>query len=126
MRFLNPKTHGIIDWLIVTFLIVSPKLLEMEKKATNFTYALAVIYFVLTVATNYKAGIARVIPFFAHGVFELMFGVAMIIAGYSYFNRDPFGHILFVWFGGFILVFWLFTDYEKPKKTKIARRKIAL
>ena len=125
MRFLNPKVHGIIDWVIVVFLIVSPKLLAMEQKATNFTYALAVIYFILTVATNYEPGIARVIPFFAHGVFELMFGVAMIIAGYSYFNTDPFGHFFFVWFGGFILVFWLFTNYEKPKKAKTARKAVS-
>jgi hypothetical protein len=80
---------------------------------------------VLTVATDYKPGIARVIPFFAHGVFELMFGVAMIIASHSYFTTDPFGKVFYAWVGGGILVFWLFTDYErsKTKKSKLAKRR---
>jgi hypothetical protein len=127
MKLLNPKIHGIIDYLFTIFLIVSPKLLEMEKKATNFTYAVAIIYFVLTVATDYKPGIAKVIPFFAHGVFELMFGVALIIASHSYFTTDPFGKVFYAWIGGGILVFWLFTNYERPKakKSKMVKRTVS-
>ncbi len=124
MRFITPKNHGILDYLLVVFLLASPKLLEMEPKATNFTYALAIAYFILAVATDYKPGIARVLPFSMHGVIDLVLGVGLIIWGYSYFNTDPFAHVYYVWLGGAMLVMWLFTNYEKPK-VKTPRRALS-
>jgi hypothetical protein len=116
MRFITPKIHGVIDYLLAIFLAVSPTLFALEPKAANFTYALAIAYVLLPLGTNYKLGIGKFIPFGTHGMIELVLGCALILFGFSYFHTDEMAKTFYAWFGSVMLVIWLLTEYDKPKE----------
>ena len=116
MKFITPKIHGIIDYLFVVYLLVSPTLYSMEPKPIKVTYALAAVYLLLTVLTNYPLGIIKLIPFGLHGLAELVIGVALIIIGFGYFRTNVAATQFYTWFASAVLVLWLFTTYDPPEK----------
>ena len=122
MKFVTPKIHGIIDYLFVIFLLASPTIFAMEPKPTKLAYALAVIYLLLNVTTKYSLGIVKLIPFGVHGLIELVLGVALIIIAFGYFRTNVAATQFYTWFGSAVLVLWLFTTYDPPRKKLRAKR----
>src|SRR5271156_6882118 len=104
MKFITPKIHGIIDYLFVVYLLVSPTLFAMEPKPTRVTYAVAAVYLFLNIITNYKLGIVKLLPFGVHGLAELVIGVALIIIGFGYFRTNVAATQFYTWFASAVLV----------------------
>jgi hypothetical protein len=95
--------------------LASPTIFGFTGLLAQFTYALGAVHLILTVLTNFGAGLFKVIPFQLHGVIELIVGVALIILGFTLFSDTMTGHIFYVAFGAAVLAVWLFTDYKGEK-----------
>jgi hypothetical protein len=115
MKFISPKIHGIIDYLVVLFLLASPMAFGLNGFTAIFTYALGLVHLLLTLLTDFNAGLFKVIPFPLHGIIELIVGVALIVLAFTLFKGDPTGHLFYICFGVAVLISWLFTDYNGAK-----------
>jgi hypothetical protein len=112
MKFISPKIHGIIDYLVVVFLLASPAVFGFTGLLATFTYALGAVHLILTILTAYSVGLVKVIPFPLHGSIEFIVGVVLIILAYTLFNDEPIGKLFYVIFGTVVLLTWLVTDYK--------------
>jgi hypothetical protein len=113
MKFISPKIHGLIDYLVVVFLFISPTLFGFTGTVAIFTYALGAVHLLLTILTNYPLGILRIIPVTLHASIELLVGVVLIVIAYTLFRDNAEGSKLYyVIFGTVILLTWLVTDYR--------------
>jgi len=115
MKFISPKLHGIIDFVVVLFLLASPMLFGMNGFLAIFTYALGLVHLALTLLTDFNAGVVKVIPLPIHGVIELIVGIALMVLAFTLFKDSGTGKLYYSCFGAAVLLTWLFTDYKAPK-----------
>ncbi|MDB5131022.1 MAG: hypothetical protein JWR02_771 [Mucilaginibacter sp.] len=112
MKIISPKIHGIIDYLVVVFLLASPSIFGFMGHAALFTYALAGVHLLLTLLTNYSAGAIKIIPLPVHGLIEFIVGLLLIIMSFTLLNNHPDVKLFYTIFGAVILVTFLITDYK--------------
>jgi hypothetical protein len=112
MKFISPKVHGIIDYLVVVFLLISPTVFAFSGLLAAFTYTLGAVHLLLTALTDYGMGVIKIIPLSAHGVIEFLVGVLLIILAYTLFKDNSAGKLYYIIFGTIVLLTWLFTDYR--------------
>jgi hypothetical protein len=112
MKILRAKLHGIIDYIVVIFLWLSPTLFGLSEFVSTLTYGLGAIHLGLTIFTDFQYGLVKVIPFRLHGWIELIVSLALIgspwIFGFDENVTDKFFYIIF---GVTVFVTWLITDY---------------
>jgi hypothetical protein len=118
MKFISPRIHGVIDYLVVLFLIASPMFFRFDSFVALFTYALAVVHLVLTLLTDFNAGLFKVISFPLHGIIEFIVGIALIVLSFTLFKDAPIGKVFYLYFGIAVLLTWLFTDYKAVSTSK--------
>ena len=111
MKFISPKIHGIIDYLVVVFLLASPTIFGFTGLLATFTYALGGVHLLLTILTAYSAGLIKVIPLALHGLIEFVVGIVLIVLAYTLFKDDATGKLFYIVFGTVVLLTWLVTDY---------------
>lgn len=111
MKILNSTLHGIIDYLVVIFLIVAPSLFSLSETGTQYCYILAGVHLGLTILTNFKYGIIKVIPFKIHGIIEYIVGAALIVSPFI-LNYDGVDKTFYIGFGIAVLVTALITNYK--------------
>ena len=78
MKILNSKTHGLVDYLFVLLLWASPTLFQLSEKTALFTYVLGSIHLIVTVTTDFKFGLIRLLPFKTHGLIEIIVSFTLI------------------------------------------------
>ena len=118
MKFISPKLHGIIDFVVVLFLLASPMLFGMNGFLAIFTYALGLVHLALTLLTDFNAGLFKVISFPLHGAIECVVGIALIVLSFTLFKDAPIGKVFYLYFGIAVLLTWLFTDYKAVNTSK--------
>jgi hypothetical protein len=117
MKVISPKVHGIIDYLVVIFLILAPNLFGLPELTTTITYVIAGIHFTLTILTRYQPGIIKVIPLGVHGWIELIVSIALV--GLAFYLQNIEGDLsrnFYLGFGVAVFLTWLLTDYGMPNK----------
>jgi hypothetical protein len=119
MKVLNSKIHGIVDYIFVLFLWVSPSILELQSKASLFTYLLGTIHLLITLATDFKFGLIKVLPFKIHGWIELIVSFALVGVGF-YLGEVENELSRNFYFAIAVLVFltWLLSDYSVETDNK--------
>ena len=80
MKFISPKIHGFIDYLVVVFLLASPTFFGFTGLVAIFTYALGAVHLLLTAFTNYPLGIVKVIPVNLHATTRALDRVGLTLA----------------------------------------------
>ncbi len=111
---INSNLHGLIDYAVVLFLLVSPKLFGLPTVTADITYALAIIHFTLTIFTKYEAGYIKLIPYKIHGIIELVVSVALIgIAFYLGNMEGMLARNFYIGFSAAVFVTWALTDYKR-------------
>lgn len=113
MKIISSKMHGVLDYLVVIFLLVSPTLFKMHGQLCTFTYALAAIHFLLTILTRFELGLIKIIPFPLHGVIE--FFVAIVLALVSFWfnkNGNALGFYYYLYFAIAIMLVFVLTDFK--------------
>ena len=114
MKIINSKIHGIIDYLVVIFLWVSPTLFELPETTALFTYVLGAIHLTLTVLTNFKFGLFKVIPLKIHGLIELIVSIALVAVAFYLGNQEgDISRNFYLGFAVAVFLTWLLSDYSK-------------
>ena len=120
MNKLSPGIHGVLDYTTVFFLFFSPVIFRMQDSASTFTVALAVVHFVLTVLTNFQAGVIKIIPLKVHGIIEGL--VAIVLIGVAIFFKTSGDNVSFYYylsFSGVLILVWLLSDYNSAPASVI-------
>ena len=121
MKFMSPKVHGIIDMLVVVFLLASPLIFGFTGTLAVFTYALGAAHLLLTVLTDFSMGMVKIIPVSIHELVEFIVAVAVIILAYTLFDSNADGKLYYVIFGNCLLLTWLVTDYRGDSIHSLAK-----
>ena len=118
MKIISSKVHGILDYITVIFLALSPTLFHMEGNLKNFMYGLAIVHLLLTILTRFEFGIIKLIPFKVHGLIELVVAVALAAAAFwFYHNNNTLGFYFYIWLAIVISIVFLLTDFGSGKQT---------
>lgn len=111
---INAKIHGILDYIVVLFLWLSPSLFGLEGFTATFTYALGGVHLLLTILTKYSAGIIKIIPYSVHGIIEFL--VAVGLAAFAYFylaeHEGELARNYYYGFSGAVFLTWLLSKYK--------------
>ena len=112
MKKLSPRTHGVLDYITVLFLLISPQIFGMQGTAASFTIALGIVHLVLTSFTNFPMGIFKIVPFKWHGIIEII--VAITLIGVAFYFKTGGDSVSFYFYIGFSVVLffvWLVSNY---------------
>lgn len=115
MKFIAPKLHSFIDYLVVAFLLAAPTIFGFSGFLSTFTYVLGSVHLMLTLLTDFNFGLFKVIPLPLHGLIEFVVGIALIVLAYTLFKNDVDGKLFYTAFGAAVLLVWLVTDYNSSK-----------
>jgi hypothetical protein len=110
---ISSKIHGIIDYIVVLFLVASPSLFGLPEFTACCTYILAGIHLTLTVLTDFEVGLFKVIPFKIHGMIELI--VSLTLVGFAFYLGGREGDLarnFYLGFGIAVFLTWLISDYK--------------
>ncbi|PTS93733.1 hypothetical protein DBR11_24740 [Pedobacter sp. HMWF019] len=119
MLKLNPKFHGIIDYLIVILLFLPPTLFQLPSLTSRITYTLAEIHLVITLCTNFQFGIFKIIPFKTLGKIQLMISIIlMTIALHLSAEEDHGAQLFYLSVATVIFITWRFIPYTTPIQKK--------
>ncbi|MEZ4887988.1 MAG: hypothetical protein R3E32_24885 [Chitinophagales bacterium] len=113
---LTSKIHGIIDYIVVIFLWLSPTLFSLPETTSLFTYLLGGIHLTLTVLTNFEYGLFKIIPLKIHGTIELIVSIALIgVAFYLGGLEGDLARNFYIGFAVAVFLTWLLSDYQSVK-----------
>jgi hypothetical protein len=111
MGILPPNVHRILDYLAVILFALAPSLFHLTGNTKMLAYALAVIHLVVTLATQFPGSVRRPLPYSAHGIIELVIGLALVcvplIRHWTY-DAGKFYPAM----GVVILIIWAITRYR--------------
>lgn len=82
-RFINPKLHGVLDYVAAINLIVFPFVLNLGTNSPIelwLSVAAGIGLFTYSLFTDYAFGVSRVVPFKVHLLFDVAAGAAFIAA----------------------------------------------
>lgn len=114
MRILSPWVHGVIDFIMVAALVLGPIVAGLGGSPAAIAFTLAAVHLLLTLLTDFPMGVWKRIPFFVHGIVELVVGIGLLLlpsfAGYG--PGSP-AKRFYLAMGAVILVVWALTAYRR-------------
>jgi hypothetical protein len=109
----NSKTHGVIDYLFVGFLLVAPSIMDLPYHTSTLTYLLALGYLVIAACTNYEYGLIRKIPFKVHGTIEIIMAIMFVAVGFYLGHKEDLrSQYLYLALAGVTMAVWILTDWQ--------------
>ena len=115
MRFITARIHGMLDFIVVVVFLLGPLLMGLGGSPAAISYALAVIHLVMTLMTQFPAGRWKTIPFFVHGIVELVVGIVLLILpSFEGYSPGSPARQFYLAMGAVILVVWALTAYRGP------------
>lgn len=115
MKIIDENFHAVLDYVVVAFLLISPSLFQFTEAVSTFTYVLGGIHLVLTLTTNFKGGVLKVIPLKAHGMIELVLSIILIIVPWLLSFTNQTDRYFYSAFGLVVFLTWLLTDYTHKR-----------
>jgi peptidoglycan/LPS O-acetylase OafA/YrhL len=113
MRILSPRIHGVLDLVVVAVLVLGPIVLGLGGSPAAIAYSLAAIHLLMTLITDFPMGVWKKIPFFVHGIVELIVGVALLVLpSYAGYGPGSPARRFYLAMGAVILVVWALTAYR--------------
>ena len=117
MRVLSPRVHGIIDLVTVVVLALAPFVIGLEGAPAAIAWSLAAIHLLMTLLTRFPMGVWKKIPFFVHGIVELIVGIALLILpSYAGYGPGSPAKRFYLAMGAAILVVWALTAYREGRE----------
>lgn len=116
MRVLNAVSHGVLDYVVVAFLLAAPTVFDLAWLPALVAYVLAAVHLAVSVCTRYRLGVFRRIPFGVHGLLE--FAVSLLLVALPWlagFSADVVARSFYVFLGIVLFAVWLVTDYGSHK-----------
>ena len=113
MKKLSPEVHGILDYVTVLFLFVSPNLFEMERPGSVLSYALAIVHLLLTLSTNSPVGVLKIISLRIHGLIELIVSIGLLTVAISFkILGYSVSFYFYLIFSVFLFIVWVASEYR--------------
>ncbi len=82
MKPISLTVHGAIDYLAVVIFAVAPAIIGLSGWPAALSYALAGIHLLMTLLTDFPAGVIKVIPIALHQWVERIVGPLLIILAF--------------------------------------------
>ncbi|HVL39113.1 MAG TPA: hypothetical protein VM328_06950 [Fimbriimonadaceae bacterium] len=118
MKVIGPRFHGVIDYLACLVFFLAPSLFNFGGVPATISYIAGAGYLLVTLMTDMPYGLARVIPFPAHGAIEIVVALALLampwLAG---FNDVENARNFFVAMGVLTALVWMMTDWRRTYAT---------
>jgi hypothetical protein len=113
MRVLGPRIHGYFDVAAILIFALAPFVVGLGGPPALISWGLALVFLILALFTRFPMGVSKQIPFFAHGLVELVVAVFLAvlprIGGYA--PGSPARR--FYWTMAIVIaIVWLLTDYR--------------
>lgn len=115
MKFISPKVHAVLDYLVAAFLIIAPQFLPLSATSLVLSVALGIIHFILTILTKFRGGIVKLVPLPMHGMVELVVSLTLGLLSLTYFRHHMADHFYWACLALAIMVVFLCTDYKGEK-----------
>lgn len=113
MRSIGSWSHGVIDYAMVVFLIVGPRVVGFSGKQATFCYVLAAVHLALTLLTRFPLGVMKIVGFPLHGAVELLASIVILALPWiAAFARGVLSRNFFLSVGLLLFFIWLLTDYR--------------
>jgi hypothetical protein len=113
MKFLNPRIHGVIDYLAVALLFAAPTLFNFYGYAASICYVVGACQFAMSLMTAYPMGAEKLIPFRMHGAVEVAVSILFVVAPWLFdFAGVTSARNFFLASGIGLGLVYLFTDYK--------------
>ncbi|HEV8611328.1 MAG TPA: hypothetical protein VGS98_14830 [Thermoanaerobaculia bacterium] len=117
MRILSPRVHGVIDFITVAVLVLGSIVVGLGGSPLAIALTLAAVHLLMTLLTDFPMGVWKRIPFFVHGIVELVVGIGLLVlpsfAGYG--PGSP-ARRFYLAMGAVILVVWALTAYRSSEQ----------
>jgi len=91
MRFLSPKVHGIMDYLIGVVLLLAPNLLgfaDAEPAAVWIPRVLGVLILGQALITDFSVGLIHILPWRIHLVLDYVLGLFLAVSPFLFGFAD--------------------------------------
>ena len=112
MKILSSKAHGILDYLLSAFLLLTPTLFQTEGMFCKITYVIGGIHLLLTILTRFELGLIKVIPFRIHGLIELVVSIALAGLAFWFHNEgNSFAYWYYLVLAITVLIVFIITDF---------------
>ena len=113
MGLIPPAVHRVLDFLIVLAFALAPTLFHLLGRTATLAYALAVVHLLITLATHFPGRARYPIPFRAHGIIELLVGVALVAVPFVR-HWTHGARVVYPAMGVAILLVWALSRYGEP------------
>jgi hypothetical protein len=117
MRILSPRVHGVIDLITVAVLVLGSIVVGLGGSPLAIALTLAAVHLLMTLFTDFPMGVWKRIPFFVHGIVELVVGIGLLLlpsfAGYG--PGSP-ARRFYLAMGAVILIVWALTAYRTAER----------
>lgn len=119
MKFLSPRIHGVLDYLLGALFLVAPFWLGFTSQLAQvlcFVFGGALL--LVSLLTRYPLGVLRIVPFTVHGGIEFIAALALIASPWlAGFEGVVPARNFFVGTGVALFAVWLTTDYKAAELT---------
>ncbi|MDF7813012.1 hypothetical protein [Hymenobacter sp. YC55] len=123
MKILSPTAHGVVDVMFITVLAMAPIVLDLEPAIDTACFVMAGGYLVLTLLTDFKLGLIRIVPLQIHGWLDLMTGVLLLAAPFLFkFPQAGAERGLFWLLGAVSVITWFITDWKAHSRSLMTDR----
>ncbi|UOG74407.1 hypothetical protein MTX78_20090 [Hymenobacter tibetensis] len=113
MKILSPTAHGVVDVMFITFLAMAPIMFDLEPAVDTACFVMVGGYLALTLLTDFKMGLIRLVPFPIHGWLDLLTGIALLAAPFLFHFPAGSAERNLSWvLGAVSVVTWLITDWK--------------
>ncbi len=100
--------------MVVAVFLLAPLLVGLGGRPAAISYALAAVHLVMTLMTRFPLGVWKTIPFFVHGIVELIVGVALLILpSFDGYGPGSPARRFYLAMGAGILIVWALTAYRE-------------
>lgn len=123
MKVLSSTAHGFVDIAFITVLAMAPIMFDLEPAVDTACFVLAGGYLLITLLTDFKLGIFRVIPFPVHGWLDLLTGIALLAAPFLFHFENGSAERNLSWMLGVVsVVTWFITDWKGQTRSMMTDR----
>ena len=111
---ISALVHAVIDYATVLLLLIAPAMVGMKTVGVTFTYVLAIVHLVLTLVTDFKGGVFRLVPFKIHGLIEIIVAVLLVgVAVWFKTSGDNVSFYFYLIFSIVLFIVWGLSDYRR-------------
>ena len=120
MKILNPKSHGIVDYVLVAVLALAPSVLEFSRTPQLVSYGAAVAHLLLSLSTAYPLGVLKLVPFTWHRNAEIVIAPLLLAAPWLFrFSEEIAARNFFLATGVLVAVVVAVTNYINSPSRRV-------